>query len=438
MAFEQLSDKLQAVMKKVRGQSRLTEENMEEMLKEIRMSLLEADVNYKVVKEFVNNVKEKSIGQDVLKTLSPGQMILKIMKEELVTLLGEENDTLNISGLTSIMMVGLQGSGKTTTASKIAYLMKKKNNNRPLLVACDVYRPAAIDQLITLGKSIDVEVFYDKESKDVVNIATRALAYARENGFDLVILDTAGRLQVDEELMDELKNVNSVIKPKEVLLVVDAMSGQDSVNVAKAFNDKLRITGLVMSKLDGDARGGAALSIKHLTGIPIKFSGMGEKIEDLEVFYPERMAERILGMGDMLTLVEKAQEAIDEKEAKKTVNKMMNGNFTLDDMLSQMQQMNKLGSMKGLMKLIPGMPKITDEQEKEANEQMKKTKAIISSMTMEERKDPKILKASRKIRIAKGCAMEVSDVNYVLKKYDQMKQMMKQMKQQMGRFGRPM
>ena len=436
MAFEQLSDKLQAVMKKVKGQSRLTEENMEEMLKEIRMSLLEADVNYKVVKEFVNNVKEKSIGQDVLKTLSPGQMILKIMKEELVTLLGEENDTLNINGLTSIMMVGLQGSGKTTTASKIAYLMKKKNNKRPLLVACDIYRPAAIDQLITLGKSIDVEVFYDKESKDVVDIATRALAYAREKGFDLVILDTAGRLQVDEALMDELKNVNSVIKPKEVLLVVDAMSGQDSVNVAKAFNDKLRITGLVMSKLDGDARGGAALSIKHLTGIPIKFSGMGEKIEDLEVFYPERMAERILGMGDVLTLVEKAQEAIDEKEAKKTVNKMMNGTFTLDDMLVQMQQMNKLGSMKGLMKLIPGMPKITDEQEKEANEQMKKTKAIISSMTMEERRDPKILKASRKIRIAKGSGTQASDVNRVLNQYEKTKEMMKQLKPYMknGKF----
>lgn len=436
MAFEQLSDKLQAVMKKVKGQSRLTEENMEEMLKEIRMSLLEADVNYKVVKEFVNNVKEKSIGQDVLKTLSPGQMILKIMKEELVTLLGEENDTLNINGLTSIMMVGLQGSGKTTTASKIAYLMKKKNNKRPLLVACDIYRPAAIDQLITLGKSIDVEVFYDKESKDVVDIATRALAYAREKAFDLVILDTAGRLQVDEALMDELKNVNSVIKPKEVLLVVDAMSGQDSVNVAKAFNDKLRITGLVMSKLDGDARGGAALSIKHLTGIPIKFSGMGEKIEDLEVFYPERMAERILGMGDVLTLVEKAQEAIDEKEAKKTVNKMMNGTFTLDDMLVQMQQMNKLGSMKGLMKLIPGMPKITDEQEKEANEQMKKTKAIISSMTMEERRDPKILKASRKIRIAKGSGTQASDVNRVLNQYEKTKEMMKQLKPYMknGKF----
>ena len=348
MAFEQLSDKLQAIVKKVKGQARLTESNMEEMLKEIRISLLEADVNYKVVKEFVNNVKEKAIGQDVLSTLSPGQMILKIIKDELVSLLGEENDALNITGLTSIMMVGLQGSGKTTTASKIAYLMKKKNNKRPLLVALDVYRPAAIDQLITLGKSIDVEVFYDKESKDVVNIATCALAYAREKGFDLVILDTAGRLQVDEALMDELKNVNSVIKPKEVLLVVDAMSGQDSVNVAKEFNDKLRITGLVMSKLDGDARGGAALSIKHLTGIPIKFSGVGEKIEDLEVFYPERMAERILGMGDVLTLIEKAEEAIDEKQAKKTVNKMMNGTFTLDDMLIQMEQLNKLGSFSSI------------------------------------------------------------------------------------------
>lgn len=431
MAFEQLSDKLQAIVKKVKGQSRLTEANMEEMLKEIRISLLEADVNYKVVKEFVNNVKEKAIGQNVLTNLSPGQMILKIIKDELVALLGEENDALNISGLTSIMMVGLQGSGKTTTASKIAYLMKKKNNKRPLLVACDVYRPAAIDQLITLGKSIDVEVYYDKESKDVVNIATRALAYAREKGFDLVILDTAGRLQVDEALMDELKNVNSVIKPKEVLLVVDAMSGQDSVNVAKEFNDKLRITGLVMSKLDGDARGGSALSIKHLTGIPIKFSGMGEKIEDLEVFYPERMAERILGMGDMLTLIEKAQETIDEKQAKKTVNKMMNGTFTLDDMLEQMQQMNKLGSMKGLMRLIPGMPKISDEQMKEANEQMKKTKAVISSMTKEERVNPSILKASRKIRIAKGSGTQASDVNRVLNQYEKMKEMMKQMKSYM-------
>jgi signal recognition particle subunit SRP54 len=415
-------------MKKVKGQSRLTEANMEEMLKEIRISLLEADVNYKVVKEFVNNVKEKALGQDVLKTLSPGQMILKIVKEELVALLGEENDALNISGLTTIMMVGLNGVGKTTTSAKLAYLMKKKNNKHPLLVALDVYRPAAIDQLITLGKSIDVEVFYDKESKDVVDIASRAIGYAREKGLDLVILDTAGRLQIDEALMEELKNINVAIKPKEVLLVVDAMSGQDSVNVAKEFNDKLRITGLVMSKLDGDARGGSALSIKHLTGIPIKFSGVGEKIEDLEVFYPQRMAERILGMGDVLTLIEKAEDAIDEKEAKKTVNKMMNGNFTLDDMLEQMNNMNKITSMKGLMKLIPGMPKISDEQEKEAKAQMKKTKAIISSMTKEERNNPSILKASRKIRIAKGSGTQASDVNRVLNQYDKMKEMMKQMK----------
>ena len=355
-------------------------------------------------------------------------MILKIIKEELVNLLGEENDALNINGLTTMMMVGLNGVGKTTTSAKLAYLMKKKNNKHPLLVGLDVYRPAAIDQLITLGKSIDVEVFYDKDSKDVVDIANRALAYAREKGLDLVILDTAGRLQIDEALMEELKNLNTNIKPKEVLLVVDAMSGQDSVNVAKEFNDKLRITGLIMSKLDGDARGGSALSIKHLTGIPIKFSGVGEKIEDLEVFYPERMADRILGMGDVLTLIEKAEDAIDEKQAKKTVNKMMNGTFTLDDMLEQMNQMNKITSMKGLMRLIPGMPKITDEQEKEAKEQLKKTKAVISSMTKEERKDPSILKASRKIRIAKGSGTQASDVNRVLNQYEKMKEMMKQMK----------
>jgi len=428
MAFELLQDKLQAIVKKVKGQAKLTEQNMEEMIKEIRVSLLEADVNYKVVKEFTNNVKEKAIGQNVLSTLSPGQMILKIIKEELVALLGEENDALNISGLTCIMMVGLQGSGKTTTSAKIANLIRKKQNKRPLLVGLDVYRPAAIDQLITLGKTINADVFYDKESKNVVDIANRALAYARENGHDLIIYDTAGRLHIDEELMQELKDVQAAIKPREVLLVVDAMSGQDSVNVAKEFNDKLRITGLVMSKLDGDARGGAALSIKHLTGIPIKFSGIGEKIDDIEIFYPERMAERILGMGDVLTLIEKAEEAIDEKEAKKTVNKMMNGTFTLDDMLMQMEQINKLGSMKGIMRFIPGMPKISDEQMQQANEQMKKTKAVISSMTKEERVHPEILKASRKIRIAKGSGTQASDVNRVINQHEKMKEMMKQMK----------
>lgn len=428
MAFELLGDKLQAIVKKVKGQTKLTEQNMEEMIKEIRISLLEADVNYKVVKEFTNNVKEKAIGQDVLSTLSPGQMILKIIKEELVNLLGEENDALNITGLTCIMMVGLQGSGKTTTSAKIANLLRKKQNKKPLLVGLDVYRPAAIDQLITLGKTINVDVFYDKESKDVVDIANRALMYARENGHDLIIYDTAGRLHIDEELMQELKDVSASIKPKEVLLVVDAMSGQDSVNVAREFNDKLRITGLVMSKLDGDARGGAALSIKHLTGIPIKFSGIGEKIEDIEIFYPERMAERILGMGDVLTLIEKAEEAIDEKEAKKTVNKMMSGNFTLDDMLVQMEQINKLGSMKGIMKFIPGMPKVSDEQMEQAQIQLKKTKAVISSMTKEERIHPEILKANRKIRIAKGSGTQASDVNRVLNQHEKMKEMMKQMK----------
>ena len=428
MAFELLGDKLQAIVKKVKGQSKLTEQNMEEMIKEIRISLLEADVNYKVVKEFTNNVKEQALGQNVLSTLSPGQMILKIIKEELVKLLGEENDALNISGLTSIMMVGLQGSGKTTTSAKIANLLRKKQNKKPLLIGLDVYRPAAIDQLITLGKSINVDVFYDKETKNVVDIATRALAYAREKGYDLLIFDTAGRLHIDEELMQELKDVSTAIKPREVLLVVDAMSGQDSVNVAKEFNEKLRITGLVMSKLDGDARGGAALSIKHLTGIPIKFSGIGEKIDDLEIFYPERMAERILGMGDVLTLIEKAEEAIDEKEAKKTVNKMMNGTFTLDDMLTQMEQINKLGSMKGIMKFIPGMPKVTDEQMEQANEQLKKTKAVICSMTKEERIHPEILKASRKIRIAKGSGLQASDVNRVINQHEKMKEMMKQMK----------
>ena len=428
MAFELLGDKLQAIVKKVKGQSKLTEQNMEEMIKEIRVSLLEADVNYKVVKEFTNSVKEQALGQNVLSTLSPGQMILKIIKDELVKLLGEENDALNISGLTCLMMVGLQGSGKTTTSAKIANLLKKKQNKRPLLVGLDVYRPAAIDQLITLGKTIGVDVFYDKETKDVVDIATRALALAREKGYDLVIFDTAGRLHIDEELMQELKDVAVAVKPKEVLLVVDAMSGQDSVNVAKEFNDKLRITGLVMSKLDGDARGGAALSIKHLTGIPIKFSGIGEKIEDIEIFYPERMAERILGMGDVLTLIEKAEEAIDEKEAKRTVNKMMNGTFTLDDMLSQMEQINKLGSMKGILRLVPGMPKVSDEQMQQANDQLKKTKAVICSMTKEERVHPEILKASRKIRIAKGCGLQASDVNRVLNQHEKMKEMMKQMR----------
>ena len=437
MAFESLSDRFQAILKKVRGQSRLTEANMEEMLKEIRVALLEADVNFRVVKEFVNQVKEKALGQEVLTKVSPGQMLVKIVHDELEELLGADQSEVNLTHRpTIIMMCGLQGTGKTTTSGKLAKLFKNKLHKKVLLVAGDVYRPAAIDQLCTIGKQIDVEVLNLGDKVSPVEIAKKGKEKAIMEGFDVVIIDTAGRLQIDETLMDELVNIQNDVQPHEVLLLVDAMSGQDAVNVAKAFNEKLTLTGMVMSKLDGDARGGAALSIKHLTGIPIKFSGVGEKIEDLEVFYPERMAERILGMGDVLTLVEKAQEAIDEKEAKKTVNKMMNGTFTLDDMLVQMQQMNKLGSMRGLMKLIPGMPKISEEQEKEANEQMKKTKAVISSMTMEERKNPSILKASRKIRIAKGSGTQASDVNRVLNQYEKTKEMMKQLKPYMknGKF----
>ena len=428
MAFELLGDKLQGILKKIKGQSRLTEKNMDEMLKEIRISLLEADVNFKVVKEFVNNIKEKSLGLDVSKSLSPGQMIFKIIKDELVVLLGDENKGLDISGFSSLMLVGLQGSGKTTSAAKLAYYLMNKQNKKPLLVGLDVYRPAAIDQLINLGESIGVEVYFDRESKDVVDIAKRAEAYAREKGFNLIIYDTAGRLHIDETLMDELRSVKENIKIKEVLLVVDAMSGQDSVNVTNAFHESLNINGIIMSKLDGDARGGSALSIKHLTGIPIKFAGMGEKTNDLELFHPDRMAERILGMGDVLTLIEKAEEHIDEKEAKKSVNRMLSGRFTLEDMLDQMEQVNKIGSLKGIMKFIPGMPKISDEDANKATKELNKTKAIINSMTLEERRNPDILKAKRKIRIAKGAGVNPSDVNKVLNQYEKTKEMMKQMK----------
>ena len=438
MAFEQLSDKLQAVMKKVKGQSRLTEENMEEMLKEIRMSLLEADVNYKVVKEFVNNVKEKSIGQDVLKTLSPGQMILKIMKEELVTLLGEENDTLNISGLTSIMMVGLQGSGKTTTASKLANLVIKKNNRKPLLVACDIYRPGAIEQLVQLGKKIDVEVYQEGDKVNPVDIAKNAIEFARYNDYDTIIVDTAGRLHIDEQLMDELKNIQAEIKPTETILVVDSMSGQDAVNVADSFYKQIKITGAIMTKMDGDARGGAALSIRHMTGVPLKYIAVGEKVDDLEIFYPDRMAERILGMGDILALIEKAQENLDEKKLKRTMNRMMSGQFDLEDFLVQMEQMNKMGPLGAVLKLLPGMPKLTEEQKTQADKKLKMTRTIIYSMTIQERKNPEIIKAGRKERIAKGSGTNVVEVNKVLKQFDQMKVQMRQMSQMMksGRFPR--
>jgi signal recognition particle subunit SRP54 len=431
MAFESLSDKLTGIFKKLKGQARLTEANMESMLKEIRVALLEADVNYKVVKEFTNNVKEKALGQDVLTKLNPSQMLVKIVHEELVTLLGSDDSELHYkkSGPTVIMMVGLQGSGKTTTTGKLAYLMKNKLKKKVLLAAADVYRPAAIDQLKTIAKQVDVPIVDMGIKINPVEIALKAKQKAIEERFDVLIIDTAGRLQIDEVLMNELGEMKAKVEPDEILLLVDAMAGQDAVNVAKSFNEQLTLTGAVMSKLDGDARGGAALSIKHLTGVPIKFSGIGEKITDLDIFHPDRMADRILGMGDVLTLVEKAQEQIDEKEARKAANKMMSGKFDLTDMLDQMKKIQKMGSISGLLKLIPGMPKISAEQQASGEKQMKLFETIINSMTKEERANPDILKFSRKNRIAKGSGTTLAQINQVLKKYEQMKQMMKQMEQ---------
>ena len=437
MAFENLTEKLSRIFKKLRGQARLTESNMDEMLKEIRVALLEADVNYKVVKEFINNVKEKALGQDVLTKLNPSQMITKIVHDELEDLLGGgENDIKYQNNRpTVILLVGLQGSGKTTSAGKLAYLMKNKLHKKVLLAAGDVYRPAAIDQLKQIAKSIDVPVFSKGTEVSPVEIAKEAKQEAFNNHYDVLIIDTAGRIAIDEALMNELSEIKKEVQPDEILLLVDAMSGQDAVNVAKAFNDLLSLTGIIMSKLDGDARGGAALSIRHMTGVPIKFSGIGEKVSDLDIFHADRMADRILGMGDVMTLVEKAQEEIDEKEARRAANKMMSGKFDLDDMLNQMKQVQKMGSLGGLLKLIPGMPKITPEQQAAAEKEMKNFEIIINSMTFEERRNPEILQYSRKIRIANGAGKQVSDVNRVLKKFESTKEMMKRM-ESMKKSGR--
>ena len=431
MAFENLTEKLARIFKKLRGQARLTESNMDEMLKEIRVALLEADVNYKVVKEFINNVKEKAIGQEVLTKLNPSQMITKIVHDELETLLGGGENEIQYQNNkpTIILLVGLQGSGKTTTAGKLAYLIKNKLHKKVLLAAGDVYRPAAIEQLEQIANSINVPLFSKGTNVSPVQIAKEAKELAFNDHYDVLIIDTAGRIAIDEVLMEELNQIKNEVQPDEILLLVDAMSGQDAVNVAKAFNDLLSLTGVIVSKLDGDARGGAALSIRHMTGVPIKFSGVGEKVSDLDIFHADRMADRILGMGDVMTLVEKVQEEVDEKEAKKAAKKMMSGKFGLDDMLDQMRQVQKLGSLGGLIKLIPGMPKITPEQQAYAEKEMHNFEIIINSMTYEERQNPSIFQYSRKIRVAKGCGKQVSDVNRVLKKYEQMKDMMKQMEQ---------
>ena len=431
MAFESLTEKFSNIFKKMRRESTLTEANMDAALKEIRIALLEADVNYKVVKAFTNDVKEKALGQEVLKKVNPSQQLIKICHDELEELLGAENTEIgyNKNGLTTIMLVGLQGSGKTTSASKLAYLMKNKLQKKVLLAGLDVYRPAAIEQLGTLAKSIQVDFFELGTDVNPVEVAKKAKETAIREGYDVLILDTAGRLQIDEKLMDELKNINSEIHPEEILLLVDAMAGQDAVNVANAFNAKLRLSGVIMSKLDDDAKGGAALSIKYITGLPIKFAGVGEKVSDLDIFHPSRMADRILGMGDVVSLVEKAKEVMDEKEAARDAKKLLAGEFTLDDMLKQMKTVQRMGSISAIAKLIPGMPSLSQEQRDAAEKRMKDFEVIINSMTPYERKHPDCLKFSHKNRIAKGCGKTNADVNRVIKQWEKSKEIMKQMKQ---------
>ena len=426
MAFETLSERLQSALKSVTRKGKLTEKDVDVMMREVRLALLEADVNIKVVREFIKEVKEKAIGETVLKSLTPGQQVIKIVNEELTKLMGENAAELNFGHTKPavFMMVGLQGAGKTTHTGKLSTYLRKKEKKNPLLVACDVYRPAAIDQLKTIGKQLNIPVFEKGTSMNPVDIANEAMAYARENGHDLVIIDTAGRLHIDEQLMDELKDIKALVKPQEILLVVDAMTGQDAVNVAQSFHEQLDLTGVILTKLDGDTRGGAALSIRKITNVPIKFMGMGEKLDTLEVFHPERMASRILGMGDVMTLIERAQENFDEEESMKLADKMMNATYDFNDFLKQMKQMKKLGAFEDILKLIPGV----GNQLKDINidpKQMARVEAIIYSMTEQERKNPDLINASRKNRIAKGCGCDIAEVNRLIKQFTDMRKMMK-------------
>ncbi len=424
--FESLGNRLQNALHKMKGYGKITEENIGEMMREIRLALLEADVNYQVVKEFTQDVKEQALGEEVQSSIKPGDLFVKIVKDKLTELLGGESVPLSLKGNPAILMlVGLQGSGKTTTIGKLASYLRKKHARKPLLVACDVYRPAAIDQLKQIGKQLNIEV-YEEGKANPVQIAKNAVSYAKEHGFDYVLVDTAGRLHIDEALMDELKELEKELVPEEILLVIDAMMGQDAINVITGFNEKLKLTGVILTKLDGDTRGGVALSVRHLTHVPIKFVGVSEKLDGLDFFDPERMAGRILGMGDIVSLVEKAQDAIDEKEAEKTAKKMQQGKFDLEDFLSTLKQMKKLGPLENLLKLIPGASKMGLNNVKIPPKQMAHIEAIILSMTAEERKKPEIIKASRKTRIAKGCGLSVQEVNKLLQQFDQMKKMMKQ------------
>ncbi|WP_286822046.1 signal recognition particle protein [Mitsuokella sp. UBA4253] len=440
MIFESLSDRLQATFKKLRGHGKLTEDDVNEAMREVRMALLEADVNFKVVKQFIKTVKERAIGQDILETLTPAQVVIKIVDEELTKLMGGTQSRLNMSPKppTVIMMVGLQGAGKTTSAGKLGLALKKQGK-RPLLVAADIYRPAAITQLQVLGKQLDIPVFSMEQGTDAVTIAKESIGYSQSHACDVVIIDTAGRLQIDEKLMQELRDIKSEVHPHEILLVVDAMTGQESVNVAQAFNDALGLDGVVMTKLDGDARGGAALSVKAVTGVPIKFIGLGEKLEPLEPFHPDRMASRILGMGDVLSLVEKAQATFDMEEAKKMEKKLRKDEFTLDDFLAQMQQVKKLGSLENILGLIPGMgglkKQLAGQDIDLDGKEMRQIEAIIKSMTPKERANITIINGSRRKRIAMGSGTRVQDVNKLLKQFGEMKKMMKKM--QKGKKGLP-
>ena len=425
--FANLSDRLQGIAHKMKGYGKITEDNIADMMREIRLSLLEADVNYKVVKEFTNKVKEKALGEEVNKSLNPGDLFVKIVRDELQELLGGDNAPLVMNKKPTItMLVGLQGSGKTTTNGKLANFLRKKHGKKPLLVACDVYRPAAIDQLKQIGKELNIPV-YSEGIGDPVEISKNAIKYANENGYDYVLIDTAGRLHIDEELMDELKRISNEVKPDEILLVIDAMMGQDAINVITGFNDALNLTGVILTKLDGDTRGGVALSVRHLTNIPIKFIGVSEKMDGLTEFHPDRMANRIIGMGDVISLVEKVQDEIDEKEAMKAAKKMSKGTFDLDDFLGQLNQIKKLGPLENLLKMIPGAKKMGLDNAKIDPKQMAHIEAIVLSMTPEERHNPDIIKASRKQRIAKGCGLTVTDVNKLLNQFEEMKKMMKMM-----------
>ena len=433
--FEHLGDRLQNAIHKIKGYGKITEENINEITREIRLALLEADVNYKVVKDFINNVKNKAMGEEVQKSLKPSEVFVKIVKEELVELLGGRQEPINTNGSPAVLMlVGLQGSGKTTTIGKLALHLRKKHNKKPLLVACDIYRPGAIDQLKQIGKELNITV-YDEGKKDPVSIAKNALEYAKENKYNYVLIDTAGRKHIDDELMNELNEINNTINSHEIILVIDSMTGQDAINVIEGFNNRLPLTGSILTKLDGDTKGGVALSLKYLTNLPIKFVGVSEKMDGLEEFHPDRMASRILGMGDLLSMVEKVESAIDQQEAKRVAKKMQKGKFDLEDFLVQLKQIKKLGPLENIIKMIPGASKLGLNNINIDPKELAHIEAIILSMTPEERKKPEIIKASRKRRIAKGSGRSVEEVNRLLKQFEQMKVLMKKM--QNGNFKFP-